>query len=251
MWRQQRQGRERLVVQTIPFLVAKALGDDGKVADLKRIWARRSSTPTNKQTNSLQRAGLAWHHRAADSPAYGGGRWFSSHAQEMRDALLLFDFNDEATIHSVKAVLLHCFVNPLFLKTKEGRKLCVRTAGEPYFAESQALDRNRSLKAAATAATGAFSCSGCSRHSSIRSTTRSRRRSRTAPSPHAPATARSTSRPGARLAGQPPQLAAAGCCSSLYEYERQKQRVATSGALNAPFAHDTRDVRAIGSGTPW
>ena len=60
------------MVQTIPFLVAKALGDDGKVADLKRIWARRPSTPiqrngraakqTNKQTikqSSARRAGLA------------------------------------------------------------------------------------------------------------------------------------------------------------------------------------------------
>ena len=54
----------------------------------------------------------------------------------MRDALLLFDFNDEATIHSVKALLLHCFVNPLFLKTKEGRKLCVRTPASP-------ISRNR------------------------------------------------------------------------------------------------------------
>ena len=80
-WTDERPGRERLVTQTVPYLVARALDEDGKVADLKRLY-------------------------------------------RMRTSLMLLDFQDES-IESMKELLLRCFAHPLFLKSVDGRKLCV------------------------------------------------------------------------------------------------------------------------------
>ena len=43
MWSDERQGREGLITQTMPYLVARALDEDGKVGDLKRVYAMRAS----------------------------------------------------------------------------------------------------------------------------------------------------------------------------------------------------------------
>eukprot|EP01050_Picozoa_sp_SAG11_P028529 SAG11_NODE_7657_length_1114_cov_1.649261_1_plen_262_part_01 len=42
-WADERPGRENLVTQTVPYLVARALDEDGRVADLKRLYRMRTS----------------------------------------------------------------------------------------------------------------------------------------------------------------------------------------------------------------